>query len=581
MPLPARFSSRHECAFMRDPRLKENSKSPYATLSEKLYLWVINFTTIDMNCVDSSYVRSYAVFMKERQRHLDNPNYRFVIHPFSKFEKSKQLVMAVLWYIALILQSYLGTFSEKDLYFRRMVVIPHIVLFLNVVFLLDIAIQFRTGYKEETTKSVILNRRMVTYHYLKTFFFFDFVAAVSYLFFYFLPTVDKSIQIFLFQLHAARLPRLANFLRKVSELLQEHRVPETVGVPVMLLVTGLTMLHLLTCMCARVGVYQRLYDTSSHLSWVHQYKKIAAKQFFARNIHMKTIDIPGYRLYLLYLMVTSCHFFGAGTSIYRTRDNIERFTLSLTLMMGMSFYIYSLAKILQLFGVLNISEMKFESLRMQSESYMVQKSFPRELRKRIFKYYDYKYNNKFFSELDVLGTLSEHLKMEVLLYSCRNLIERVHAFKGLSRSDVGCILALLKQEIFVPGDTLLYSTEDTGCIYFILLGTCGIISIKGKEMAHIEDGDFFGNISPRDDDILYSILALEMVEVYKLEPKDLSYCCTTHPTINDKLLRMEKAKYRRYINLFAQDDEYITEDILRELRKKRIVEQGLQRRAFD
>ena len=586
MPLPVRFSRQHRCDLPQDPRILENTNSPYATFSEKLCLWILNFTTIDVDCVDSSYVRSYAAFINERRRHLNNANYRFIIHPFSKFEKCKQIVMLVFWFSALVLQSYIGTFDEKDLYFRKSMAMLHAIFIINVILLVDIGIRFCTGYTVATTRSVILHRRLIVHHYLKTFFFFDFVATIGYMLFYFIPTFDKSTLIFLYQLHAARLPRLATFFRKLSGLLQEHRVRETVRVPVMLLMLGLTLLHYLTCLAARVGVYQRLYDVPRQLSWLHEYKKIAAKQAFAKNIHMNTIDIPAHRLYLLYMTVTSCHFFGAGTSIYRTRDNIERFSLSLTLMSGLAFYIYCLARILRLFGVLNISEMKFESLRIQAESYMVHKSFPQQLKKRIFKYYDYKYNNKFFSEQEVLGTLSEHLKMEVLLYSCRNLIQRVHAFKGLTRSDVGCILAQLKQEIFVPGDTILNSTEDTGCIYFILLGTCGIITLRGKEVMHIEDGDFFGNIlEPKEfgaENILYSVLALEMVEVYKLEPEDLNYCARTHPRIKDKLESIEKAKYRRYINLFrAEDDEDTTGDILRELRKKKILEQGLHRSLFE
>ncbi|KAJ3650805.1 hypothetical protein Zmor_016884 [Zophobas morio] len=576
----------HGCTLdARSPMGTKHRRSPYSTFLAKFVFWLRGYLTISWNDDSRLYFRSFASYTKERQRHLTNPSFKWVIHPFSRFERRKNIVMTVMWLFFIFFESFVGTFHGQHFYSDERHEVHSVILFVNLVFFGDLVVRFFTGYTEEKTRTVNLNRRNIAHQYLKTFFFFDGIATVSYFLFYFIGHRDSKIKFFIYHLSSLRAIRLITVVKNISRVLSSSKLQETTRVPLILILTALLFLHCDTCLSGYVSYHHQLYHLPTNKSWLEVYKNLQQKNALLEKTTTKISTMSAVKMYLLHLLVVSCHFFGAHAKHLKTQDSIEMFMYALISMKGLSFYLYCLARILQLFGILNLPETQLENLRMQTDNYMCQKNFQQSLKRRINKYYNYKFSHKFFSEQLVLSTLSDHLKMEVLLYSCHNLIEEVHIFQGLSRSAVGCMLALLKQEIFVPGDQILHSKEDAGCLYFILFGTCAISTMWEQEVLHIEDGYYFGNVlnhaKYNAKDIIYTITALEMVEVYKLEAEDFLYCCKTYPEIQQKMDKAEKLKYRRYGYLFIKQPEAdTTGGILQELREGKILEQGLMRTLF-
>ncbi|XP_044260573.1 potassium/sodium hyperpolarization-activated cyclic nucleotide-gated channel 3-like [Tribolium madens] len=570
----------HECELSKIDE-KSTINSPYDSCFQSFCNGLHSHLTIAKNVDSSTYFRSLAAFKREKNRHLLCRKYRYVVHPFSNFARRENLIVSFIWFLVFVVQTFVGSFLNKELLDEKNdLIYRHIIGCVNFLLFLDVILRFFVGYVIDTTRTVILDHKSIVLNYLKTYFIFDFGASFSYFIFYIFPLDDRA-QFVLYEFHTLRLVRVRTMMKNLDNLLCDFKVRESIRIVVATAFVGFLSLHTLTCFFGLIPVYQKVfrieYDTeNSWLSFITEDPKTKKLKSAWELAHFH------FQNYLHHLSMVMCHFVGCATHKYKTGNNLEMMLLAWITILGLIFYVYVVARVLQLFGVVNISETKFEELKIQSDKYMRRHDFSGDLRKRINNYYDYKFDKKFFSEEKILDALSEHLRMEVLLYSCRNLIEEVQIFKGLSKAAVGSVLALLKQEVYIANDVILEPDERTGDIYFILYGTCAIKLIGGKEVMHIEDGDYFGIVDMETATDPASIVSLEVSEVYKLEKDDMKYCFKKHPEIRQKLEKMALHRMRKFnqmLTLRGIEDE-TTDDIIDNLRKGRILHTGIHRQAF-
>ncbi|RZB49902.1 cNMP binding domain containing protein [Asbolus verrucosus] len=395
--------------------------------------------------------------------------------------------------------------------------------------------------------------------------------------------IDYKIKVIVFQLTSLRLFRIKTAIDGMEKIFRFFRASDSFRIAFIIYFCCLLCIHWWTCFLKVINVVRDEYGIPYNQSWV---QKVLTEKKKASTLSDDTLfKNPHLIDYVEYMTVVLCHFFGAGIGHYRTNDSFDMLILSFLLVFSMMFYLCSLGVLLQKLSIVNISQSKYEEVITHAKEYMVIKKYPPNLRRRISDYYKYKFNGNFFSEKVILDSLSEHLQMEILLYSCRNMVEKVQIFKGLSKAAVGCILALLKQEIYLPHDEIMRADEDSGTLYFILFGTCAVMLMSGKEAMHVEDGNLFGenrNFAKNvTQDFIYSIVALEPCEIYCLTKEDVEFCCNRYPEIAQKIETMCVTKARHYTNVLgaaaAEEETVSASDIVAELRKGRIIEQGLKR----
>ncbi|XP_044260820.1 potassium/sodium hyperpolarization-activated cyclic nucleotide-gated channel 1-like [Tribolium madens] len=588
MPIEPKNRFRHDCDLHKEYQNLQ-VHSPFEP-RWKRYLYSIRLQlSVCKNKQSKLYFRSMSSLTHERNRHFYTPRYKYIIHPFSSFNRAKEMLLSVLLYFLFFFESFLGSFLGEEFHARATRMVSSKVLFaINALLLLDIVLRFFIGVVNEKTREVILEKKIIAKVYIRSYFLFDILPIVGFLVFYFVPIKRFDLKIVIYEFHKFRLVRMRSVVANALTILRKFKLQESSQTIIVIIIIVLVTLHEWSCILSLIYMFRKLYHLSNRDTFVYQY--------YQRTTRLDQITVThsladrtnySFRVYLLYLSIVACHFFGCGTSIYKTKRSAEMIVLSFVTMNGMMFYIGMVAKVLQMFGVANIAENRYEELNWQVKQYMTKKKFPGALKRRIVLYYDYKYGNKFFSEQEILDSLTERLRMEVLLYSCRNLITEVKIFKGLSKSAVGCILALLKQEIYLPGEMIMSAEEESDSIYFILYGTCMIQVIGGKELWHIEDGTEFGDASRfcNEEQIgfLYQIVALEATEVFELQVNDLAYCCTMYPEITFKLEAMARNKARVYNQTYArrtQETDYVGE-ILDELGKGNILHYGIKRDDFD
>lgn len=83
-------------------------------------------------------------------------------------------------------------------------------------------------------------------------------------------------------------------------------------------------------------------------------------------------------------------------------------------------------------------------------------------------------------------TLSEPLREEIALQSCRRLIENVAILKNLPRNVLQSIVKNLKYELYLPNDVIIKAGSQGDCMYFLSSGTVTVLTPTGKEVSSLD-----------------------------------------------------------------------------------------------
>lgn len=535
-----------------------------------------------------TYFRSNYALYKERRRQLQDKKYNRVIHPLSRVALFRQMFICVMWVIVFIIDPFIASFlshyledeDEEEVvtnvpeYFQSVV---------NFILFVDIILQFFIGFQLKHTNEIIIDPRRVRLHYLNTYFLYDFIPVVFDTAIFLTTDVQyvreflkipKYIHVWLTipPFYALRFVRIYSLAIYLGTTLTFFKIRESVIKCITIAVITALVIHWCTCILYFVPTVSYYLGYSLSYSWVLG--------------NVLGTERPLDLIYTDCLLTTLCHFFGAGRANFNTNSQnpFEQLILAFILMCGVSCHIFIIAIVLQLFGTINISETKYEELIYQLDEYMVTKKLPQALRKRLLMYYEYRFQKQFFLEHLILNSLSEHLKYEVILYSCKNLINKVKLFQGAPKDVIGALVPMLKHEIYLPGDQIIKTDGINEHVYFISFGTIAVYLPNGREIYHLEDGHHFGEVQvimqEYHEEYLASAVAIEITEVFYLDKRDFWYVVATHPEISDSLEKSAMTKliaYKEQMTEIFTAPHVDTSEILVQLRLGNILEEGRRR----
>lgn len=208
--------------------------------------------------------------------------------------------------------------------------------------------------------------------------------------------------------------------------------------------------------------------------------------------------------------------------------------------------------LMHIFKGMNSSRLKYEAMTAQLKQYMQHKQLPLESQDRFLSYYEFRYQNNYFRESEILNTVSAQISQEIGMHSCRKLVENVTFFNNLPMSLLVRIVALLRSEIFLTNDVIVRANQPGDCMYFIASGTVAIYTKSGKEVCHLEDGAHFGEIAlvMPDERRVASVVAVEICELYRLERADFARTIHPYPMLWERIkkIAMERHEKTRILN---------------------------------
>ncbi|KAL3267090.1 hypothetical protein HHI36_011230 [Cryptolaemus montrouzieri] len=553
---------------------------PYLPKYKRWFFSMKKFFTIDERSARTKrFFRSYATVMSEKKRHAEG-EYSKIIHPFSRCAIYKERLICILWMTSLLLDPirwsiFMPCDTDHALF--------KIQLALDVAFLLNVVVTCFTGYCVPLTREIIFSPKIILKNMALSYLVPETLSSLPYkhvLLKCFGINPRKSRAMAICAIRLLRICRLTDMIRYLINILQELNIPESISTIMIVFLMAFFMIYWSACGLYFVSICYYTWDGLPTESWLFGGEN-KDMNFLHKRVCSGTAR-EFFDLLVTTFIRSTCHFFGASEGYREIILTVEKLVCALVLVSGYIYSNYAMAKVLELFGSVNISESKYEELIYQVSEYVRSKHLSENLRKRLILYYEYKFQKRFFKEEEILATLSEHLRCEVFLHTCRNILERVPLFQGMSKGVIGSVIGYLKREIYLPNDVVIKYGEPLTKMFWISHGTLAVyFGTDMTEILHFEDGDHFGDYSilKKGGTAYLSIVALEITEIFTLARKDVKHCTAFVKEMTEKVIRIGKEKIHLYTSLAKMmSDEGSQNMVLADLRKGRILEKDRWRK---
>ncbi|CAH1155081.1 unnamed protein product [Phaedon cochleariae] len=536
---------------------------PNAPWILRVLRYLRKFFIMDVKNIKSKeFFRNKSTMLLEQKRHARSPH-PFVIHPFSKLNDTLELMFFVSWfwqYFSIPVVNGFNFMMNPFLNFAS-TMINHIQYIVFLSF-------FLLGYVDHKKKEIVIKPKRIIWHYLTTFFVFDLIAVFFDDAAYFWLE-DRDLFGDYYRINyattaiatVAYFVRFTYFLRVLRDITKMFRFSKPFYYFLFHVIVITIIIHLFTCCLFSIPMLFYAGDFPPD-SWLVQAKVNDVEH------------VPFIRLYTECVLIVFCYFFGASHQRYVVRQPNEEITLTVITVFGRLYTLFVIADLLKMFGVVGVSESKYEQYMGQLEEYMSSKNLPEDLRTRLIKYYEFKLQKRYFNESQILNTLSEHLRVELYLFGAKKLIEKASVLNTLPRAILGTLFTHMKSETFLPSDVVTRIGGNVENVYFISTGTVAVINEDGQELCHLEDGEEFGFVSlwtSTDVTQIYMHIAVETSDIYYISKRMLIDFLDSHPEILRYFENRVKKRIERY-RVLEENMMKGGDDVMSSLRAGKILE---------
>ena len=517
--------SEHVCAFTRDKNVLQQffpSTKRFKTLRRK---WRESLLISEENGRKTCTRKSTSGYLFEKENHLSQHYY--IIHPYSKFREYWEIGMLLEMFLGMTIRSYFISQSRDEVLHSYWYQICS--LFCDLSELIDVTLlRFFTGFLDTETRNVSLESRRIFYHYIKQFrFYVSIIGSFPFEFLVFISKIDlkeyPSFKFVIF-LKFVKFFDVSKYVVHISKIYNWSEI--TYRVVFFLLYTFL-LIQYLSCM-----MYTILFgDEFGELT----------NGFIKGNNTF-------YRQTAMFYLVSTIFCFQSGISNHFSISSLKDMVfinfvfitsyISNTLLLGF---------LIQISGFSSSSFIEYEEMIQEVHKYLVQENLPKHIHKKVKKYFEFRFGNKYFREEIILNTLSPPFRQEIASFLCKPLLMNYYSIFKIVPADLANSICLkLKLECFLPGDIISRSGKKATKFYFLFRGTVAIYSTEGKELGHLYEGRQFGLSAFNLDDNYYraTTIALEMSECYVLSTKDFLTCTSEYPGIKNKITQIAKEQLR-------------------------------------
>ncbi|KAJ8916636.1 hypothetical protein NQ315_000281 [Exocentrus adspersus] len=530
--------TQHECSLLVKDPIGSKRLAPNASTWEKLLMKVKDTMLLNpqhINC--NKFYRNKAMVREDRRKHSTGP-YVHVIHPLSRMNLVLSTCFFVVWIVLLIFI----TVRVNLTMLKNRTTLHLIDGILNPIQALLILFQFDVGYMDEKTQTVVLEPKKIIWKYLTTYFIFD--TCASALPIYTAQAVVEGyypnfelylhlrlglywLRIFSFYIRIQTLKLFINDILTVWGLTTKLRFL------LISIVMTYIHVHILSAAVYYIGAASIVFNGEESVTWLNHVK----------DSTRQPDDQLGF-WYFHSVRLTFCYFFGVFNH-YEIMALQEQILLSAITLFGRLYTLYLLADVLNTFGLTGITESFYEHNMSVLNGYMDSNGLPYGIRKRMLRYYKYKFQGRYFNEEEIIETLSQKLRTELFIFSARKLFAHVSILHKVPTIMQGVLVSHMISEIYSAKDVIVPLGFNPEQISFIATGTVAIINKHNHELCHLEDGDVFG------DDFLvrkqnnYAVVAVENTEVFSIYGNQFVQLMKPYPNILREMCHNVNKKFAR------------------------------------
>ena len=351
------------------------------------------------------------------------------------------------------------------------------IYLIDLFFLLDIALNFRTTFQREG--ATVFDLPEIRKKYLKGFFAFHLLAALPIDLFFLLAGSEwmffQTSIVLLF-----RLPRLLRVFHLLAILKRWEWLNWTN--PVYLRIIRFLSLILLTVHWISCGWFFIGYaDGFPPDSWM-----VAAG----------ITEAPIFDQYIrsLYWTITTMTTVGYGD--ITPGRTIEYVMAMIVMALGASTYAFIIGSVASLFSNIDAAKAAYWNRVEAISSYLNHREVPTGLSEKVRNYYDYIWAKRRGLQEGALFTdLPGPLRLEVMLHLTRDLLDKVPLFKYCAPVLRDALLEALHPQTYAPDGLVVKEGEIGSQLFFISSGKVEIISHTGEAITTLEGGEYFGDLS--------------------------------------------------------------------------------------
>jgi hypothetical protein len=410
-----------------------------------------------------------------------------------------------------------------------------IVYLIDLFFLADVALNFRTSFRQHGEK--VTDPGRVARRYLKTLFTVDLLAALP-LDVLFLggeePLVaGVSAVLILRQLRLLRVVRLFVIFRRWQSLSWTNSGHLRI---VKYLTIFMLIVHWIACAWFLVPYLEGFPENC----WVVQ-QGIERASALTQYIRA------------LYWVIQTMATVGYG-DITPHRDFEYVFSI-LVMLMGASTYAFIIGNIASLASNLDAARASFFNRIEAISQYLHSRHVPPQLNEQVRNYYEYLWaHHRGVKEETLFDDLPPSFRLNLLLYLTKDLLEKVPLFKHCSPVLRNVLLMALKPQTYAPGVLIAREGEVGREIFFLSHGTVEILSEDGGERhGTLANGAYFGDLSLLlKERRTASVKALTYCEVFILTSAQFNRIRNEYPEFREVLRKVSAEKTETVVNLLLK-----------------------------
>ncbi|XP_078147523.1 voltage-gated inwardly rectifying potassium channel KCNH2 [Centroberyx gerrardi] len=394
-------------------------------------------------------------------------------------------------------------------------------LIVDIMFIIDILINFRTTYVNANDE-VVSHPLRIAVHYFKGWFLIDMVAAIPFDLLIYRNGEETTTLIGL--LKTARLLRLVRVARKLDRY-SEYGA----AVLFLLMCTFALIAHWLACIWYAIGSVER----NGSIGWLHSLGDQLGKHY--------NDSIPGSGPSIKDKYVTALYFtFSSLTSVgfgnVSPNTNSEKIFSICVMLIGSLMYASIFGNVSAIIQRLYSGTARYHTQMLRVREFIRFHQIPNPLRQRLEEYFQHAWSYTNGIDMNaVLKGFPECLQADICLHLNRTLLQNCKAFKG---STKGCLRALamkFKTTHAPPGDTLVHAGDVLTALYFISRGSIEIL--RGDVVvAILGKNDIFGepiNLYARPGKSNADVRALTYCDLHKILREDVLEVLDMYPEFCD------------------------------------------------
>uniref|UniRef100_A0A3B3CJX9 Potassium voltage-gated channel, subfamily H (eag-related), member 6a n=1 Tax=Oryzias melastigma TaxID=30732 RepID=A0A3B3CJX9_ORYME len=346
-------------------------------------------------------------------------------------------------------------------------------LVVDVMFIVDILINFRTTYVNHNDE-VVSHPGRIAQHYFKGWFLIDIVAAIPFdlLIFRSGSQAEPQTQTTLIGLlKTARLLRLVRVARKLDRY-SEYGA----AVLFLLMCTFALIAHWLACIWYAIGNMERTGSArvgGMKIGWLDNLADQIGKEYNDSDTSSGP-SIEDKYVTALYFTFSSLTSVGFGNVSPNT--NPEKIFSICVMLIGSLMYASIFGNVSAIIQRLYSGTARYHTQMLRIKEFIRFHQIPGGLRQRLEEYFQHAWSYTNGIDMNaVLKGFPECLQADICLHLNRSLLQNCSAFHGANK---GCLRALamrFRTTHAPPGDTLVHSGDILTALYFISRGSIEIL----------------------------------------------------------------------------------------------------------